>query len=211
MNLGLSLIVMPSYTTETEILIIETNLLNKINENMLKAREITIQTPRGERKLTFVQSPKAKAELEVCCEEVCPYGNLCEKIRDPRNPEDPNSSLETLCCELGLGDGDDESLQQFFPAPGTIEKNLPDFPDIFQQLTEKNPMVALKDVITNVCSKFCDEFEPGCSNCNSKNLSCMLHDLFKAKNIEAIEYQVVDESEFKKPEPTDEEEGEVAP
>ena len=172
---------------------------------MLKAREITIQTPKGERKLTFVQSPKAKAELEVCCEDVCPYGNLCDKIRDPRNPEDLNSSLETLCCELGLGDGDDESLQQFFPAPRTIEENLADFPDIFQQLTEKNPMVSLVDVITNVCSKFCDDFEPGCTNCSSKNLSCMLHDLFKAKNIETIEYQIVDESEFKKQDSTDNE------
>ena len=59
-------------------------------------------------------------------------------------------------------------------------------------------MVPLVDVITNVCSKFCDDFEPGCTNCSSKNLSCMLHDLFKAKNIETIEYQIVDESEFKK-------------
>ena len=165
---------------------------------MLKAKQIKIQTPRGERTLTFVQSPRAIAELEVCCEEVCPYGNLCEHIRDPRNPEDQNSSLETLCCELGLGEGDDENLQQFFPAPRTIEENLSDFPDIFQQLTEKNPMVPVVDIIKNVCSKFCDEFEPGCSNCNSTNLSCMLHDLFRAKNINTIEYQIVDESEFKK-------------
>lgn len=173
---------------------------------MLKARKVTIQTPRGERVLTFVQSPKAKAELEVCCEEVCPYGNLCEKIRDPRNPDDMNSSLETLCCELGLGDGDDETLQQFFPAPGTLEENLFDFPDIFQQLTEKNPYVPVVDVIKNVCSKFCEYFEPSCSNCNSKNLSCMLHDLFKAKNIDAIEYQIVDESEFAKQEESEESE-----
>jgi len=165
---------------------------------MLKARQVPIQTPKGERKLTFVQSPKAKAESEVICEDVCPYGNLCEKIRDPRNPEDPNSSLETLCCELGLNDGDDETLQQFFPAPRTLEENLPDFPDLFQQVIEKNPVIPVVDFIKNVCSKFCDEFEPGCSNCTSKNLGCMLHDLFKAKNIEAIEYQIVDESEFKK-------------
>ena len=172
---------------------------------MLNARQIPVQTPKGEIKLTFVQSPKAKAELEVCCEDVCPYGNICEKIRDPRNPSDPNSSLETVCCELGLGDGDDESLQQFFPAPGTIEENLSDFPDIFQQITQKNPYIPVVDVIKNVCSKFCDYFEPGCSNCTSKNLSCMLHDLFKAKNIETIEYQICDESEFKKQEETPEE------
>lgn len=165
---------------------------------MLKARQIRIQTPRGERTLTFVQSPKAKAELEVPCEDICPYGNLCEHIRDPRNPEDPNSSLETLCCELGLEDGADETLQQFFPAARTIEENLSDFPDIFQQVVNKDPLVSVKEVIQNVCSKFCDDFEPGCTNCNSKNLGCMLHDLFKAKNIEAIEYQIVDESEFKK-------------
>lgn len=172
---------------------------------MLKARQIKIQTPRGERVLTFVQSPKAKAELEVCCEEVCPYGNMCEHIRDPRNPEDPNSNLETLCCELGLGDGDDERLQQFFPAPGTIEENLSDFPDIFQQITQKNPYVSVVDVIKNVCSKFCDYFEPGCSNCNSKNLSCILHDLFKANNIETIQYKIVDDAEFAKDEkPVDE-------
>ena len=167
---------------------------------MLKARQITIQTPNGERKLTFVQSPKAKAELEICCEDVCPYGNICEKIRDPRKPEDQNSSLLTLCCELGLGDGDDESLQQFFPAPGTIEENLYDLPDIFQQVTEKNPYVPVKEVISNVCSKFCEYYEPDCSNCNSKNLSCMLHDLFKARNIETIQFQIVDESEFAKKE-----------
>lgn len=165
---------------------------------MLKARLVKIQTPKGERTLTFVQSPRAKAELEVCCEEVCPYGNICEHIRDPRNPEDSNSNLETLCCELGLGDGDDETLQQFFPAPGTLEENLADFPDIFQQLTEKNPYVRVTDVIKNVCSKFCDYFEPDCKNCSSKNYSCILHDLFKAKNIETIEYKIVDESEFKK-------------
>lgn len=165
---------------------------------MLKARIIKVQTPKGERQLTFIQSPRAKAELEVCCEEVCPYGNICEKIRDPRNPSDPNSSLLTLCCELGLGDGDDESLQQLFPAPRTIEENLADFPDIFQQLTEKNPYVPVKDVIDSVCSKFCDYYEPNCSNCTSKNLSCILHDLFKAKNIETMEYKIVDDSEFKK-------------
>jgi hypothetical protein len=33
----------------------------------------------------------------------------------------------------------------------------------------------------------------------------MLHDLFKAKNIETIEYQICDESEFKKQEETSEE------
>lgn len=174
---------------------------------MLKAKKVKINTPLGERELVFVQSPKAKAELEVCCEEVCPYGAVCEKIRDPRNPEDPNSSLLTLCCELGLADGDDESMQQFFPARGTIEQNLADFPDIFQQLTEKNPMVPLKDVIKNVCSKFCDDFEPECTNCSSKNLSCMLHDLFRAKNIDTIDYQIVDDSEFNKEEtPTEESE-----
>ena len=65
--------------------------------------------------------------------------------------------------------------------------------------------LSVVDVIKNVCSKFCDYFEPGCSNCTSKNLSCMLHDLFKAKNIETIEYQICDESEFKKQEETPEE------
>lgn len=165
---------------------------------MLKARQIKVNTPKGERSIVLVQSPKANAETEVICEDVCPYGNICDKIRDPRNPEDPNSSLLTLCCELGLSDGDDEKLQQFFPAPRTIEENFYDFPDIFQQLTEKNPMVQVKDIITNVCSKICDDFTPDCSKCNSKNLSCLLHDLFKAKNIETIEYKIFDESEFKK-------------
>ena len=54
-----------------------------------KFSKIKVETPKGVRYITYKPVPGVKAD-ELVCETRCPYGKICDKLRDPRHPEDKN-------------------------------------------------------------------------------------------------------------------------
>ena len=153
-----------------------------------KLKRVKVITPKGERTLLYKPVNDIPTE-NVICETACPYGKLCEKLEDPRHPEDPNFRFTDFCGELGIKDIDDGvnseendeeiSLIEMVPVEGTIEKNLSDFPDIYQQLIAKDPVVKLSEIIEKFCSNWCDSYNKEHTNCKYENKLCMMHDLFK--------------------------------
>lgn len=145
---------------------------------MEKFKQVKIQTPKGERTLEFqkVEVPEETHVCNVCCS----YGRACLNLRDPRDPSNPEKLFQHFCTNLGKegSESEDSDLQSMVPVPGTIEKNLGDFEDIYQQIIKSDPQVKLSQVIEKVCSGWCDMYNPEKSNCNSNNSLCMLKDLF---------------------------------
>lgn len=151
-----------------------------------KLKRVKVMTQKGERVLVFRPIKDIPTE-QVICETECPYGKICDKIIDPRNPNNPDFKFTDFCGDLGeimeeeseSEKSKNEDLTEYVPVEGTIEENLYDFPDIFQTLIEKNPMVRISDVIDKCCSSWCDSYTKDHSNCNTKNKLCIMHDLFK--------------------------------
>lgn len=143
-----------------------------------KIRLVKVMTPKGERTLVF--RPVNKAVDGIICDTVCPYGDLCSKIIDPRNPDNPKLKFTDFCGDLGEDSENEENdLTEYIPVEGTIEENLYDFPDIFQTLIKNDPVVKVSDIIEKFCKDWCDSYDEEHTGCVSKNKLCMLHNLFK--------------------------------
>lgn len=149
---------------------------------------VKVQTPFGERHLTF-HPVTIDREDENLCETKCPYGGngsgLCDKMRDPRDPENPNSYFMVFCQEINvksdLATPDKEiDMNSYVPAPMTVEENLMDVCDINREIIKRNPYVKLDKVIDSVCSGWCADYCADHSKCTSKNLSCIIPNLLKA-------------------------------
>jgi len=159
---------------------------------MLKLLKVKVNTPKGERTLLFREIPKVE-EYSCMCDSVCPYKGLCDYICDPRDPENKESTFLDFCSSLGeeIEDsnregregeaeaGKERKLLDSVPVEGTIEKNLSDFPDVVQNIISKNPVVRVKDIITNVCSEWCDMYTEDCSNCKQGTEGCFLKNIIK--------------------------------
>lgn len=86
---------------------------------------VRIKTPVGFKKLSFEAPNKELLEKGVeLCEDLCPLSVVCEVIRNPRKPDNVDSSFMNLCCELGVKDGRDKKLMEYIPSPGTIDTVL---------------------------------------------------------------------------------------
>lgn len=136
---------------------------------------VKVLTPKGERTLTY----EPTSGDTIVCLRGCVYKDVCDKIRDPRNPEDPDGAFTDFCSECA-NDLDEETqrvLANCIPKPGTIEENLYDL-DIVQELIEKNPLVSVNKVIDSVCSGWCDSYNEKKSNCNARNGMCILRSIF---------------------------------
>jgi hypothetical protein len=117
---------------------------------------------------------------ELVCETRCTYCDICNKIPDPRALGDKERCFEDFCGELGEAD-DPENLNMI-PLPGSLEESFKDENDIFLKLIEKNPVIKLEDLIEKVCSSgWCEDYNKEHTNCNSKNRSCLMQDLFIKK------------------------------
>ena len=142
-----------------------------------KLKKCKVTTPKGDRFLTF-RPVSADIPLDqLICDAECPYSKVCDKLPDPRNPEDKDLCFMDFCGNLG----DEESSQELgdmVPVDGTIEEALSDFPDIFQILIERNPVVRLKKIVDNFCSTWCDVYQSDYSMCCSENKSCIMNELF---------------------------------
>lgn len=88
----------------------------------------------GDKKFRLIPQENVREE-ELICETRCPYSDICYKLPDPRNPEDPDSNFEDLCTELGefLEPGQNEEdpgraeIINSIPAPGSLEAIYPEY------------------------------------------------------------------------------------
>lgn len=177
--------------------------------NLLKRKAIKFKTRNGDEREIIMEPVLNLAGPEVLvCEEYCPYSKICKILPDPRKPEgsdigeDGYDGFLNFCGDLGTGDENfDIAIANYVPAEGSLEQVFEDFPDIFNLLIEKNPVVRVNDIIDNVCKGgWCSDWTPDHCNCKSSNMSCILRSLFI--NSEAIKNRLA-----LKDAPQDQEEG----
>lgn len=147
---------------------------------MEKYRRVLVETPKGKRYLTY-RPVNVENATDLICETHCPYKNVCDKIKDPRNLENSELTFLDFCSEIGQEKDDDVEVNMV-PVAGTIETELGDVVDIFQAMMEKNPPLRLVQVIDNVCPGWCDDYTPEHKNCNAKNGTCIMKNLFDNTN-----------------------------
>lgn len=134
----------------------------------------------GEKTFTF--QPAGYRDGVYDCELVCPYAKYCEHLPDPR-PEmkDEKSSFLNFCGSVGELEGLDGN---YIPVDGTIEENFKDDEDVINQLIYKGlGMVNVTEIVDEVCSGFCDQYDETHSNCKSCNAGCILNKLLRNKKI----------------------------
>jgi hypothetical protein len=87
----------------------------------------------GDKKFRLIPQENLGDDELVC--DRCPYSDICDKLPDPRNPENPELSFEYLCSELGEMEKpgqneEDPGRAEIFnsiPAPGSLETIYPEF------------------------------------------------------------------------------------
>jgi hypothetical protein len=111
-------------------------------------------------------------EKVVYCENVCPYGENCDKFKDPTGRE----SLENFCGWIGDKGNDPEELKQCFPTSGTIEAvHNPGATDYYQAALESK---FSKEFCNNKCQFRCHD-----ERCSIEKGNCNLRDNIKVKRI----------------------------
>ena len=123
-----------------------------------KLVRIPVITPKGEVKLTFERIDVSEAEGKIMCTSRCPYKDICDKIPDPREPENKELSFIDFCA--GLSDSDEDDYLNCLPAKGTIEKELKDvLPDTYQAIIKSESLVPVNQVIDSICPGWCDLYK----------------------------------------------------
>jgi len=149
-----------------------------------KVKNVKVETSKGTRQLTFVPALGNDEPDKLICDSTCPYGpEICRLLKDPTHPDDPDFSFMDFCGNLGAEEGSDKDLGAYVPMEGTLEANLCDFPEIYQVLNAKNPMVRLDKVINCVCADTCDMYCEDHSMCRPDNSACFLIELLKTKEL----------------------------
>jgi hypothetical protein len=146
---------------------------------------VKVQTPAGERHLTY-HPVNIDKEDENLCDTKCPYGKnrLCDKLRDPRDPENKNACFMAFCQEIDpntdLVTPDKNILMNnYIPVDMTIEDNLSDVADVYKDIIRVNPCVRITRVIDTICPDWCPDYCADHSNCTSKNMSCIMRGLLE--------------------------------
>lgn len=161
--------------------------MSSSNKNSVKKpKRINVQTPKGTKSIlmlpVLIDSENGVVELnDTLCASCCPYVSVCEKLADPRNPEDKNMRLIDWCNESSFSDSTmttTTDIAMMHPMKGEIEKLYDEDSEPFKQLTEQNPMVHLNDFIDSVCPGFCDSYNKEHTNCKLENDFCICKDLF---------------------------------
>lgn len=151
---------------------------------MNKQKRVKIKTPNGDIYLTFKLHDDYNKDngfiSNVCLS--CRYHHICDKIEDPRYPNNPDFRFIDLCGDIGdiikenNGEEDENGISNYLiPVEGTIENNI----NLFQELIKENPLIKLSNIIDSICPNWCSDYDPEHSKCNSKNNLCIMHDLFK--------------------------------
>ena len=120
---------------------------------------------------------------KTVCEQHCVYRDICDKLKDPRDPDNDKSNFMEFCNSIPLEEKDGGIVCQYVPAPGSIE-NIQGAEDLFQQLIKANPIIKVNEFIDTVCPTWCDSYNEFHSNCTSCNEMCILKNLFLKKGID---------------------------
>lgn len=126
---------------------------------------------------------------ELACETRCPLNGICDKLRDPRHPDDGEYSFNDFCLctgDKGRDEADvinDDTLDGYMPVIEDVLKFAEGTnTEIYQEIIKANPYVKISDLIDNVCSEDgfgCTMYDKEHSRCTSKNGMCILKKLFK--------------------------------
>ena len=148
-----------------------------------KLINVPVETPKGKRLVKFFQFSGDDTEGARPCEDLCPYADICDKIPDPRDPENKERSFLDFCGELA--ENEDEKLIDVIPCENSIESSLSDVVgDIYQTLIEKKQLVSVGEAIDKICPGWCDSYDKEHSACKVTNKSCILSNLFSGKKVE---------------------------
>lgn len=154
-----------------------------MSESVLKVKKFRIETEKGTRALEFRPVPKAPGGAQIVCTTACPYGvKVCSHLIDPRHPNDKLYSFQDFCCGIGRNEDattENEDELSYVPASGTLEANLYDVSDCFQNLISENKFVKVNEVIDAICQDTCPNWNKDHTECNTSNHMCILYDLFK--------------------------------
>lgn len=151
-----------------------------------KLINVPVETPKGKRLVKFFQFSGDDTEGARPCEDFCPYADICDKIPDPRDPENKERSFLDFCGELA--ENEDEKLIDVIPCENSIESSLSDVVgDIYQTLIEKKQLVSVGEAIDKICPGWCDSYDKEHSACKVTNKSCILSNLFSGKKVEEEE------------------------
>ncbi len=165
----------------------------------MKTKIFTIALPNGGKTLhvrtrkvladtVYIETDDEKSEensrkMFLTC-QLCPYEKVCDHIKSPAYPNDPNQSLAAFCSDNIVLNGEDaEDVDEdgkeydFVPVEGTWEKNVPELFEM-SEIVKDNPLVRLKDVVESTCAKWCDSYKDDFSGCGSEDV-CLLKKLFE--------------------------------
>lgn len=169
---------------------------------MNKLRKVVVDTPKGKRFLTFRPIIETEEEIQSkdgtivrACDAggACPYGKIvCENLKDPRNPDDPEVNFMDFCANVGeyfvTEPGEEKSdvktedlSENYVPADGTLEENLFDIDNYYQTLIEKKRLVKISDVIDCFCPDTCPFYDKDHTQCTPTNEICTLLNLIHGR------------------------------
>lgn len=148
---------------------------------MMKKKIYRIKTSTGKTiaiPMIPVDTKKIIEEKGKVC-DYCPYEALCPNLPDPRDIDNPESTLIDFCAIIESED--DKKFENCYPEEGSLEEVYEDRADIVQKLIENNPMVSVHKVIESVCGGvgLCPDYNPEHTGCSDKNVTCILKQLFK--------------------------------
>ena len=142
-----------------------------------KLINVPVETPKGKKDVKFYQLTGDDTEGARACEKLCPYAEVCDKIPDPRDPQNKERSFLDFCGELS--ESEDEKFIDVIPCENSIENSLSDvIGDMYQKLIERNHLVSVGKAIDKICPGWCDSYDKEHSACKVTNKSCMLKNLF---------------------------------
>lgn len=144
---------------------------------MDKLKRIKVMTPKGEKFIVYRPIDEIPTD-GIICDVKCPYGEICGKLPDPRNPEDKDLCFIDFCNTLGEDEGDDEKISTMVPNDGEMENLFKDEKDILQFIIESNPVYKLSDIIDSCCPNICEYYNPDHTDCNIENKMCLIRGLF---------------------------------
>lgn len=127
--------------------------------------------------------------LELLCRYGCSYYKICPLLRDPMHLDDKEYCFIDFCQSLGVdSEGNRTDFADMCPVEGTIETNLGDIDDIFQDIIDRDPLVKVSDIIEKVCKGEDSELNFSCyneghTNCKYTNDMCILKSLFPKNKV----------------------------
>lgn len=161
-----------------------------MDKTRIKRFKITL--PDGEvRSLEFQPLVFEDTVEQKFCYLNCPYGiDVCNNLRDPRDPSNENRRFMDFCNSLGSEETNEnhENREDFnyCPCKGTIERNLGDVPElnIKETILKEDKMFRLSEVIDKCCQD-CPAYTPEHTNCSGDFAMCLLSDLIKTEDHES--------------------------